>query len=53
MPVLYKSSQNIRPDAKMPCFLHVGPGSLEVTCSLNWKLVELNSYSFQHVTLCV
>jgi hypothetical protein len=38
MPVLYKSCQNIRPDTKMPCFLHVGNGLSKVTCTLSWKL---------------
>jgi len=38
MPMLYKSYQNIRPDPKMPCFLHVGPGLSKVTCALSLKL---------------
>jgi len=38
MPVFYTSSENIRPDAKMPCFLHVGPGLSKVTYALSWKL---------------
>jgi hypothetical protein len=38
MPVLYKSSQNIRPDIRMPCSLRVGSGLSKVTCALSWTL---------------
>jgi hypothetical protein len=38
MPVLYRSSQNIIRDAKMPCFLNAGPRLSKVTCALSWKL---------------